>query len=533
MARRMVYAFGSFEADTERFELKLDGAPLPIQRKTFDLLVYLLRKRGDIATREQLVADVWDGIVVSETALNQAVMMLRKLLRDDGKTPRMVQTVRGRGYRFIAEVEERARANGDAPPDAAARSRSPLVGREACMATLDRALVRALGGSGSMAIVIGEAGIGKTRVVEELERLVAPNARVVRGHSYGREGAPALWPWMQIARELAAGPAVSKALASEVLAALSEGRELDSAARFRFSDLVARLVREVSARAPLVLVLEDAHDSDAATLELADVLAPTLPACAALLVITSRDVSTTGDAERWTTALGMLARSDLVAMIHLLPLTRADLARLLADVTGRVPTEATLDRVASKTGGNPLFFQQIARVLRAEASAPGEAPTSALLAAEPVRAAIALHVAALPEDTRDLLAVASVFGDDFPLRALALALGVAPAVAVDRLDAAVRGNVVRKSGPTGTEERLRFAHALVRDVLYKGLTASERARLHGAVGEALARLEDHAGTVRHCEAALALLSSGGEPSTEEADIRALLEAARMRLPADS
>jgi predicted ATPase/DNA-binding winged helix-turn-helix (wHTH) protein len=529
----MVYAFGSFEADTDRFELTLAGAPVPIQRKTFDLLIYLLGKRGGIASREQLVADVWDGVAVSETALNQAVMMLRKLLGDDGKTPRMVQTVRGRGYRFIAEVEERATAAGDAPPAAVVRSRSPLVGREACMTTLEGALARALAGSGGLAIVIGEAGIGKTRVVDELERSITAPARVVRGHSYGREGAPALWPWMQIVRELAAAPSVSEALARDALAALSEDRELDPAARFRFSDLVARLVREVSARTPLLLVLEDAHDSDCATLELANVLAPSLPACAALLVITSRDVSTTGDADRWTTALGKLARLDVVSMIHLPPLTRDDLARLLADVTGRAPTEATLDRVVSKTGGNPLFFQQIARVLRAEVSAPGEAPTSALLAAEPVRAAIALHVASLPEETRDVLAVASVFGDDFPLRALALTLGVAPAMAADRLDAAVRGNVVRKSGPTGTDERLRFVHALVRDVLYKGLGASERARLHGAVAEALARLDDDAGAARHCEAALALLSSGAEPSTEEIAIRALLEAARMRLCAAS
>jgi predicted ATPase len=577
----MVYAFGSFEADTELFELTNDGAPVPVQRKTFDLLVYLLRNRGRLATREELIAEVWPDVVVSEAALNQAMLMLRKVLGDDGGNPKTVQTIRGRGYRFMADVEERAApATPPTPPPAPGlRSRTPLVGRAQCMASLEGALARAMSGSGGIAIITGEAGIGKTRVVEELAILAAAHgdARVIRGHSYGRDGAPALWPWVQIVRHLIEGRLVSAELngeAERVLATATSISEGDAATSFPFFDLTVRVVRQVSLSTPLVLVLEDVHDAHPASLELANVLSPELSSCRVLLVVTARNAHAKVHSERWTTALGTLARGHRTEAIELAPLTRAELEELLADVTGGAPTDAMLDRIARKTGGNPLFFQQIAGVLRTEANVPREAATSAMLSAEPVKAAIAHHVARLPAETREALTVASVFGQTFPVRALAHALGVSPASAMDRLDPALRENVVRKTVAGDEGSRLGFAHALVRDVLYKELTGTELARLHGAAGAALVSTfgpdaegpraaevaaqfvasaqsdtaeravhyclragvfassrDDHTGAVGHFEAAVRALTHAGGSTAASAEVHALLVGARARAAA--
>ena len=92
----MILGFANFELDDELFELRRDGIPVPIQRKTFDLLLYLARSNGAVLSREELMSKVWPSVVVSEPALTQAILTVRKALGDEGNDPRFVKTVRGR-----------------------------------------------------------------------------------------------------------------------------------------------------------------------------------------------------------------------------------------------------------------------------------------------------------------------------------------------------------------------------------------------------------------------------------------------------
>jgi DNA-binding winged helix-turn-helix (wHTH) protein len=149
----MIYAFGPFELDARRFELRRGGEIVPLQRRAFDLLLHLVRHAGVVCTREQLRVDVWDGVVVTKDAMAHAALAVRTALEDDEGV--FVRTVRGRGYSFVGTV---ATKNVD----------DPLVGRAAIMATFYDRLARACRGEGSFIWLRGEIGAGKTRLLEEL-----------------------------------------------------------------------------------------------------------------------------------------------------------------------------------------------------------------------------------------------------------------------------------------------------------------------------------------------------------------------------
>ena len=103
----MIYAFGPFELDDARFELRRSGALVPTQRRVFDLLLFLVRRAGAVSTRADLLRHVWGGAIVTKDAVAHAVRGARNALGDLGEPPSYVETVRGRGYRFCAPVAVR------------------------------------------------------------------------------------------------------------------------------------------------------------------------------------------------------------------------------------------------------------------------------------------------------------------------------------------------------------------------------------------------------------------------------------------
>lgn len=99
----MLHQFGEFEIDEESFELREGGAPVPIQAKVLDLLIYLVQHRGRLVTKEELHRTLWRNVTVSDASLARAVMGARRALHDESAHPRWVTTVRGRGYRFAID----------------------------------------------------------------------------------------------------------------------------------------------------------------------------------------------------------------------------------------------------------------------------------------------------------------------------------------------------------------------------------------------------------------------------------------------
>jgi len=129
----MIYAFGCYELDSDAYELRRAGALVPAQRRVFDLLAFLVRRGSVVTTYAQLIAHVWEGTVVSRAAVAQAICGVRLLLEDDDAHPQYIGTVRGRGYRFLAEVEQRNR------PRYAPVEYAPLEGPQAEIGTPEHA----------------------------------------------------------------------------------------------------------------------------------------------------------------------------------------------------------------------------------------------------------------------------------------------------------------------------------------------------------------------------------------------------------
>jgi DNA-binding winged helix-turn-helix (wHTH) protein len=104
----MIYVFDEHELDLQRYELRRGGKPVKLEPQVFNLLAYLIQHRDRLVSKEELFEQVWSGRVVSEAALTSRLMAARRAIGDRGRDQHVIQTVHGRGYRFIATVEERA-----------------------------------------------------------------------------------------------------------------------------------------------------------------------------------------------------------------------------------------------------------------------------------------------------------------------------------------------------------------------------------------------------------------------------------------
>ena len=277
----MVWKFSNFELDEKLFQLRRSGQVIKLEPKVFDLLLYLFHHRDRVVSKDELLDQVWPGQFVSESVLPRNIRVLRKVLGDDRASQRFIETAHGRGYRFSAKAVEQAETTQQSPTT---QGRDPFVGRGPVIEALQAALASSIAGSGEMALLVGEPGIGKTRTAEEFSRLArGAGTRVLTGHCYEGDGAPAFWPWIQILRaslrdrdqqllfeELGpAGselvqllPELSEQVAAPILSPLSDAQQ----ARFRLFDAVASYLRRAAETQPLLILLDDLHWADKSSL---------------------------------------------------------------------------------------------------------------------------------------------------------------------------------------------------------------------------------------------------------------------------
>ncbi len=487
----MRYIFGDFVLDEGLFELKKKDTRVPLRRQAIDVLLHLIRARGRVVAKAELLTAIWGGAHVSETALPQAITAIRRALEDDAIEPTIVETVRTRGYRFALEAREAA-----APaPD----TRSAFVGRSEVIARLSRLIGDARTGRGGVALVVGSPGAGKTRALAEMTAAArAEGARIVAARCEER-GAPDLWPWIQILRACATDES-----RGAIDAALQEV-EGEATERFRFFDVATQTLVAAARDEPVVVVIDDLHWADASSLLLFKLAAQTLAGARVVLVATYRDtaVSTNHVLAR---TLGALTREDPTRSIHLEPFGREEIASLARAILGREPESEILERIVAKTEGNALFVTQMLHVIRSEAwMTPGaEGATSALLEPEEVREALSLHLDELSAECRRVLSAAAVIGATFSIAALAPIADLAPVDALTALDEAIRAKVV--APVDGRAPAFRFVHLLVRDLLYKKLGRADRHRLHEAAARAFGDLGQRDESDVHAAKAKVLLA---------------------------
>ena len=496
----MLYRFDGFDLDDEVFVLRRGGADVALRPQALDVLLHLVRHRDRVVLKNELLQAVWSGAAVSDNALPQAIVAVRRALGDDDAVPRIVQTIRSRGYRFVAQVEVSSNADGAvavAPP-------GELVGRIDSLSSLEQLVRQAAGGRPGIALVAGGPGAGKTRILAELARRTRAAARVLEAQCLGDEGVPDLWPWLRILRGCAEGSTPPLSDEATRLAASFCGPVTQGSAKQPFVafDDVVQLLRRAAAQKPVVLLVDDLHHADAPSLLLTKLLVSSLRGARIAVVLAYRDTELGGRPVLART-LGALTREHAVRPISLAPFTRAEVAILCASMLGRAVDEPFVTRVFDKTNGNPLLTTQMVQAVHRDESAgsPGAGTTSALLSVGELREAIGLQLEGLCVDTRRILRAASVLGTELTLGRLAATLGVGPAELLEAVEEATRARVLLKS-PSGA---YRFVHVLVRDVLYRELAVGERFALHRSAGRASMAQDAPEDAVCHLERALRVI----------------------------
>ncbi len=385
-----------------------------------------------------------------------------------------------------------------APTTIESFSSGALLDRRRERAALLGALDDARAGRGRTLTVSGDAGIGKTRLLD----LVAAEARtagmlVAWGRSWEAGGAPGFWPWTQVLRAVldtpegdalldeigtpAAGwltqivPEVAGAAPSQVAL---EGEQ----ARFELFEAVRALLSASARSGPQVVLLEDLHAADVGSLRLLEMLAATLASGATLIVASYRELELRA---RPDAAAALSRVGSLGDAVEVPGLPREDLAQLIAARAGHDVGEDVVGTLHRFTDGNPLYAEEIVRMLAAEGGIDrvGAGELSLPLG---VGETIRRRLGPLAGDSIETLSTAAVIGREFRLRTLEhVAQGDRDALLAQLSGAISAGVLVADRAEIG---RYRFAHALFREALYDDLAEGDRARLHGEVAAALEAL---------------------------------------------
>jgi predicted ATPase/DNA-binding winged helix-turn-helix (wHTH) protein len=517
--------------DLEDERLWRGNSQIPLTPKAFAMLRYFLGHPNRLLTKQALLKAVWPGITVTESEVKHFVHELRRGLADDPRRPTFIQTVHGRGYRYIGDIRvnnrlEVATALGPsglddvAPTVLAPDPAIDLFGRDAELAALAACLRSGLRGERDIVLVTGEAGIGKTALVASFLRRAAKVPGVMIGIGQCVERYGAVEPFMPVLDALEGlckqpvGQDVSQHLARFAPSWVSQmpgvfanhnspnGSTASAAGSFErmLRELVQALEIPIS-KGILILLLEDLHWADPSTLDLLDSLARRHLPARLLVIGTYRPEDDYGPACSLRQKAAELAVRGLCKRLPVGPLDEAAVA---AYVRSRLPksSDAIEQAVYRHTEGNPLFMVNMVAHLLAQDGLPytqeGPTPTRTTEAVElgipdGLRDLIERQLDALAVEDRRLLEACSVAGPRFSAETVAAALVENPADTEDRCEALCRrGRFLRRwTAPEGsdatTQRHYEFRHALYLDILYNGVSPERRANFHHGIGLQLER----------------------------------------------
>jgi DNA-binding winged helix-turn-helix (wHTH) protein/tetratricopeptide (TPR) repeat protein len=527
--------FGPFRIDEAEARLERDEGVVELPPRAFQVLCALVRRPGQLVTKDALLDAVWGHRHINESALKNIISQLRLALGDDARESRFIQTASRRGYRFIAPVvddvavQDRGARTERSQPNATTPATTALAGRDVPLAHLQRVGTSAQGGLRNLVFVVGDAGIGKSTLVERF--VAGSNFAVAFGQCIEHYGSGE--PYMPVLEALNAlchaegGTVVVDAmrriaptwllqlpwfLGSEDRRDLQ--RETSGATQDRMLREFGELIEHVAADRPVLLVLEDLHWSDHATVQLLGYLARRRRPASIMVLGTFRPTELI-IGEHPLAALRQDLRSHrLCTEIDLESFSEADVGDYLEARFGKPVPEAFVQALHAHTYGLPLFVVNVVDELVTSAKLrrvndAWQYPDSDLLALpRSIVGVIEAQVARLTPQQQRTLGAASVAGLEFLHVPLAQVLQMQNAE-VEALLEAASGRIpwLRCVGATTLNDdqiaaRYAFAHTMYRDVLYERIAAPQKLLWHRRWAVAL--LAQHGANASEVAAELAL-----------------------------
>ena len=531
--------FGPFRIDTENAQLWHRQESIPLKPKAFAVLQHLVERAGKLVTKQEFFAKIWPDTAVSDGVLTACIKELRKALNDAAKAPRFIETVHRRGYRFIAtptpplpgQAEDEQAPEREGQPNEPVqlpvvhspmtrRSPSRFVGRDPELEQLSHWFGQALGGARQVVFISGEAGIGKTSVVEAfLDRVgVADKLLVIRGQCVEQYGAgeaylPVLDALGRVYRLheseflfevlLRYAPTwlaqLPWLLSDATLEAVQ--RRILGATQERMLREMAEGLEALTQEHAVIFWLDDLHWSDPSTLDLLAFLAKRQESARLLVIGTYRPVDAIVSQHPLRSVQRELQLHGQCEELVLDYLSERDIQAYVAD---RCMQTVLPQRLASlihqRTDGNPLFMVSVVDALaRAglladseQARQPEEieaAVTGSLT--DSLQGFIERQIEQVDVEERAVLEAASVVGVEFAVHAVAAGLEKEEEEVEEVCARLVKREqfLQDESGmewPNGTlGTRYRFIHAVYQEVFYARLPRGRRTRLHQRVGERL------------------------------------------------
>jgi DNA-binding winged helix-turn-helix (wHTH) protein len=503
------FTFDDFVFDDQQGTLSRASVALKVDGQLLQLLEYFLRNPERIVTKEELIAEVWQGRALAHNILSVSIAKLRKVL--GGPKNRGIVNVYGCGYRFLRTVQiydavPAAHPDPDKPAPAPAQdSFSPCVGRDSALTRLGHALERARLGRGGICALLGEAGIGKTRLAEILERRALEAGFHVtwgRGHALG--DVPPLQPWLQVLRSCQSERArefIHRASHSAAAAAAGEGHwdAEPSASSQEMLEWVAEITAGSDSARPWLHVLEDAHWADAASLQLLTHFASEISRLPALIILTVRDTELPKTPRARRALEYVLGHRDC-ERIELTRLGLREVETYTRAQFGESENELP-EAVLHKSGGNPFFMVELLKPWGHKR--PPRASDLSVMG--PALDIVRQNLRQLPEEALEVLGAAAVIGRRVDLAVLAAVTERASEAVLEILEGAIEADVIVPFDRTCIQ--LTFGHDLIRSVLYDDLSSGVRFRLHQRVGEVLASRLESGHKVTAAELAHHLLSA--------------------------
>jgi predicted ATPase len=497
------------------WRLTKDGAEerIVLKPKTYAILAYFLDHPDRVVTQEELLESVWPDTYVQPEVVKRHIFDLRQALGDDSKIPSFLETLPRRGYKFIAPVQEVERTSPTSPG-------VKLVGRSRALSDLETYLNRAMGGLRQIVFVTGEAGIGKSALVDEFQRRVAHSGPVRLAMGQCVEGYGGKEPYYPVHEAFGAlcrySDSVLRILSAQAPTWLAQfpaliredqretlQREVLGATGQRMLREIVAAVDTIASDKALILTIEDLHWADHSTIDLISALARNRASAKLLVIATHRpaDVALAGHPLRSVEQDLLVHR--LCHRLSLEPLEEQDIAEYLVGEASEKPVPYGLAALLKRhSEGNPLFMltalehlQQRGFIENSAGSWTMSLPLEeiGLEVPESLRDMIEAQIDNLDSEVQRILEVASIHGVQF-------SSGVsAPPASVDEErfeqiceDLSRRHRMLRRLGarhyPDGsTSSFYEFSHALYREVLYRRQAPVQRIRTHRQIGERLER----------------------------------------------